>query len=1009
MAEVSIFKREPKKSDDGFPFSAPTQPLFSRRIEFQPAKKPFSPFTANGADFQLETLNPSSSDAPRTALSVSGAAAVAGKRSEGAAGEFFEHGLDTELSFRITFRRIVSTSIDEIVWFCVVGFIVSLEQRFDVELDEHLIVGPMGAGLANLGNTCFLNSVLQCLTYTEPFAAYLQSGKHKSSCHTAGFCALCALQNHVRTALESSGKIVSPHHLVNNLRCILIALLDVPPYIVTDLVLGRSLSNFRISRQEDAHEYMVNLLESMHKCCLPTGVSSESPSAYEKSLVHKIFGGRLRSQVKCTQCSFCSNKFDPFLDLSLEIVKADSVNKALARFTAVEQLDGGERQYQCQRCQEKVRALKQLTVHKAPDVLTIHLKRFSSHMPDQKINKKVDFDTTLDLKPFASDPHDGDLKYTLYGVLVHAGCSTRAGHYYCYVRTSSGMWYSLDDNQVIQVSQKTVLEQKAYMLFYIRNRKSLDPKKLLNAVRKENMVANAAGNKKIPASVASCSIPAKGGIMERLSMSKCVAAETEAEKLVAENQSVAVVPTFSNDPVSKKVSTVQAGFQVKVESMQQSTPSDNAKLNPPSSNTTLEASSSRDPSILRNATEGPLSKNNSNSAAHPDDATIATEDSKIDPGNAHRSSECVPSELNNQPSALVVPNNLHDGLQKPSVLVPDSGNGICQKTGNAEGLVHSQGTGTTEPKAEKIKGRNISNPSSASNDDHGKNHVTSSSGDVPCLPSRENDEKVEETMSGGPSRLLVDVSCSVLETVNPRCVKCKPKKFLKLLPIASPHLGPKRLFLVSLCLRKRKKHKRSKRRHCQDARKKALIADSVCSDQELSTSGRGRMGNLESTDGQDQHSHPVSSDEKNHGAADDVAGFGDISRGKRCGSREGGGPSSAVLATNEPLEKKRSMENQCDLRETEFQLKGRSGQHGLVTMLMRGLEEVTGGFLRGIHLSKLLQMDEEYDQGKRKKVRNSVQSFGGPNPFQEFATEKVHAKKAKLMVRSSSGNRPFRI
>lgn len=55
--------------------------------------------------------------------------------------------------------------------------------------------------------------------------------------------------------------------------------------------------NFRNARQEDAHEYMVNLLESMHKCCLPSGVPSESPSAYEKSLVHKIFGGSLRSQV----------------------------------------------------------------------------------------------------------------------------------------------------------------------------------------------------------------------------------------------------------------------------------------------------------------------------------------------------------------------------------------------------------------------------------------------------------------------------------------------------------------------------------------------------------------------------------------------------------------------------------------------------------------------------------------------------------------------------------------
>lgn len=42
---------------------------------------------------------------------------------------------------------------------------------------------------------------------------------------------------------------------------------------------------------------MVNLLEAMHKCCLPSGVQSESPGAYKKSLVHKIFGGCLRSQV----------------------------------------------------------------------------------------------------------------------------------------------------------------------------------------------------------------------------------------------------------------------------------------------------------------------------------------------------------------------------------------------------------------------------------------------------------------------------------------------------------------------------------------------------------------------------------------------------------------------------------------------------------------------------------------------------------------------------------------
>ncbi|THG10009.1 hypothetical protein TEA_024125 [Camellia sinensis var. sinensis] len=305
-----------------------------------------------------------------------------------------------------------------------------------------------GAGLENLGNTCFFNSVLQCLTFTEPLVAYLQSGKHQNSCRTAGFCALCAIQKHVSRALQLTGRSLAPKDLVSNLQCI--------------------SRNFRNARQEDAHEYMVNLLESMHKCCLPAGVPCESPSAYEKSLVHEIFGGFLGSQVKCIQCSFCSNKFDPFLDLSLEIITAESLYQTLLHFTAKEYLDGGEKQYQCQRCKQKVKALKQLTIHKAPYVLTIHLKRFGTHQPGQKIDKKIQFGPTLDLKPFVSGP--------------------------C-VHTSSGMWYSLDDHQVCQVSEKTVLEQKAYMLFYVQDRRNFASKKLVDVVQKESMVINAMGNK----------------------------------------------------------------------------------------------------------------------------------------------------------------------------------------------------------------------------------------------------------------------------------------------------------------------------------------------------------------------------------------------------------------------------------------------------------------------------------------------------------------------------------
>ena len=44
--------------------------------------------------------------------------------------------------------------------------------------------------------------------------------------HTSGFCALCALQNNVKMALQSTGKIVTPSDIVKNLRCILLSYLD---------------------------------------------------------------------------------------------------------------------------------------------------------------------------------------------------------------------------------------------------------------------------------------------------------------------------------------------------------------------------------------------------------------------------------------------------------------------------------------------------------------------------------------------------------------------------------------------------------------------------------------------------------------------------------------------------------------------------------------------------------------------------------------------------------------
>eukprot|EP00250_Pteridium_aquilinum_P017473 c23646_g1_i1 orf=62-1123(+) len=259
------------------------------------------------------------------------------------------------------------------------------------------LVKRIGAGLNNLGNTCFLNAVLQCLTYTPPLAAYTQAGLHQSSCRAAGFCAMCSLESHVKQALSAPGRMISPNQLVKNLRCI-----------------SRS---FQVGRQEDAHEYMRYLIEALQKCCPLEAHANALPNSH-RNFIQMIFGGRLRSQVKCTQCSHSSNTYDPFLDLSLDIVKAESLLKALARFTAIEVLDG-DNKYHCSKCKKKVRAHKQFTIDNAPHVLTVQFKRFSSSGGyGGKIDKKVQFDRTFSLTPFVNGGKEG-IRYSLYAVLVH--------------------------------------------------------------------------------------------------------------------------------------------------------------------------------------------------------------------------------------------------------------------------------------------------------------------------------------------------------------------------------------------------------------------------------------------------------------------------------------------------------------------------------------------------------------------------------------------------------------
>ncbi|CAI9765773.1 unnamed protein product [Fraxinus pennsylvanica] len=903
---------------------------FHRRIEFHMARKSFNGFSSSNSNgFKLVTLNPGFSNGfnsePQTA-------SLSGKK--GGRSELLESGLDPELSFEITFRRI-------------------------------------GAGLRNLGNTCFLNSVLQCLTYTEPLAAYLQSGKHQTSCRTAGFCALCAIQKHVSRALQSTGRILEPKDLVSNLHCI--------------------SRNFRNARQEDAHEYMVNLLESMHKCCLPSGVPSESPNAYEKSLVHKIFGGCLRSQVKCMQCSYCSDKFDPFLDLSLEIMKADSLYKALAHFMVKEQLDGGARQYQCENCKQKVKALKQLTVYKAPKVLTIHLKRFGSHVPGQKIDKKIEFGPTLDLKPFVTGPYDGDLKYTLYGVLVHAGWSTHSGHYYCFVRTSSGMWYSLDDNQVVQVNEKKVLQQKAYMLFYVRDRRNFASKKP-DVVQKENVVMNALG---------------------KVAISKTVACRDSL-----------------NTNTTKKTPMIESSFQKVNGSMaiDCSSPSSESLSVVPSAKASVKGFSGVN-TIAGNhlAREVSSAVYNMGSYLHKDlnESSMVPSDfnGHLDSIDKKELSDSVVISSNQDTSGK---DDLSNPVIKPSNSSAFNTSDTKSETFQCDSKAMS--LETPEEASKKIScvksSKQISIKGSQVGGSHGKRC------DSVATEAHDMKQRTIGFESESLSGLPVTSEYLSIRKANKKKSLHKVKSRPFRCQVANMQLSSNIIFGAAFRPQK-KKHKQRKhlslqnrnagREHLSDGNNLSSDIGPSTSDQSLSVSiGHFMLSKRKEAD----------CGSKKLG----VQNFTDNGNISRVASNDEFimrvGQNEAVLSTDKQLQK--GLQSTSDGKQSTAQGSNCSGdnrkkstENGIMNMLTRGLEETTvarwddiGIPPSGITESKGLdtvrigyigdEWDEEYDLGKRKKVRSSKLSFDGPNLFQEIATKNAKRKKAKL-DRRSSGNQPFRI
>ncbi|CAN6480466.1 unnamed protein product [Victoria cruziana] len=134
---------------------------------------------------------------------------------------------------------------------------------------------------------------------------------------------------------------------------------------------------------------------------------------------------------------------------------------------------GPDDMWYCPTCKEHRQATKKLDLWRLPEILVVHLKRFSySRYFKNKLDTFVNFPVCdLDLTKYVKLKDMTELYlYELYAVSNHYG-GMGGGHYTAYVKLDEGnRWYSFDDSHVSPVSTDEIETSAAYVLFYRRVR-----------------------------------------------------------------------------------------------------------------------------------------------------------------------------------------------------------------------------------------------------------------------------------------------------------------------------------------------------------------------------------------------------------------------------------------------------------------------------------------------------------------------------------------------------------
>ncbi|KAF7369862.1 Ubiquitin carboxyl-terminal hydrolase [Mycena sanguinolenta] len=343
-------------------------------------------------------------------------------------------------------------------------------------LDNSVTIPCQGRrGLLNLGQTCFMNVILQSFVHNPLLRNYFLGDKHNhKQCKLEEDCTCCEMDKLFAEIFSDEPTAYGP-----------------VTFLITTWRKSAELAGYQ---QQDAHEFFISTLNHIHS------TSRGSTNVSCNCIIHSTFAGQLQSDVICERCNNVTSTVDPMLDISLELrgkageaaATENTLTGCLKRYTQPEKL--GPKQYSCSKCGKAAHEVsKRLSIRKLPPVLSFQFKRFEQKADKsaaRKIDTRIRFPATLNMAPFttivmkaAEKENNGPpfsypgppaiFEYDLFAVINHEG-QINNGHYTNYARYEDE-WYRFDDTKVTPASLGSVLASHAYMCFYVKRHLDYKP------------------------------------------------------------------------------------------------------------------------------------------------------------------------------------------------------------------------------------------------------------------------------------------------------------------------------------------------------------------------------------------------------------------------------------------------------------------------------------------------------------------------------------------------------